>query len=112
MMLEVVGIHNGLFSLAKYGLAFTAEGFGSNRATFPLGSLSYNAVGSDVASKVNDLSMLLTSGRMSAQNKQVIINAHADIEASHDIETADRIILELITATPEFHTSSNSGKLQ
>jgi len=92
-MNSVVGIHNGLFSLAKYGLAFTAEGFGSNRATFPLGSLSYNAVGSDVASKVNDLSMLLTSGRMSAQNKQVIINAHADIEASHDIETADRIIL-------------------
>ena len=37
-------------------------------------------------------------------------DAHAYFKMNHDIDYADRILLKLMAATPEFHTS-NTGNL-
>ena len=59
-----------------------------------------------VSQKIDELSTLLTAGRLSRENKQVLVNAHAFFQLVHGIDFADRAMLQLIAAAPEFHTSS------
>lgn len=74
-----------------------------------VGVLSYNyqaTASSHVSQKIDELSTLLTAGRLSKENKQVLVNAHAYFQLVHGIEHADRTLLKLMAAAPEFHTSS------
>ena len=114
---HVVGITNGLFSLFNYGLAFADGGFGTYMDRVPpvgdysssVGFLSYKVSGTNLASRIDDLSTMITAGRLSQENKQVLIDAYKYFSKAHDKETGDRVILQLMTALPEFHTS-NTGE--
>lgn len=69
----------------------------------------YQTNGTDVASKIDELSTQLCAGRLSAENKEVLVNAHNFFNNTSGIEEADRVVLKLLTTTPEYHTS-NTGK--
>lgn len=107
---------NGLFSLVNYGLANADGGFGPFFNKLPpvgdmstsVGVLTYpNRMNStDVRSKIDALSTMLTAGRLSEENKQVLQDAHTFFNSSFGIEAADRVLLKLMASTPEFHTSN------
>ena len=113
---NVIGITNGFFSLFNYGLAEFEGGFGPymDRITpvgdysSSVGFLTYEASGTNVANKIDDLSTLITAGRLSEENKQVLIEAYKHFSKAYDKESADRVLLQLMTALPEFHTSNTS----
>ena len=119
-MEAVVGITNGLFSLINYGLAYADSGFGPWITALPdyagdykssIGTLTFQAEGSDISSKVNDLSTMITAGRLSAENKNVLIDAYNYFKQAGGEQSADRALLQLLTSSPEFHTS-NTGKFR
>jgi hypothetical protein len=139
---------NGLISLVDFGLANVDDGFGPYIDKPPdigdystsVGILTFPYQTDDTISasdKIDELSTMMTAGRLSAENKQVILvrfyqhnslflrptralylrhvhnnlqDAHAYFRANHGVDFADRIILKLMAATPEFHTS-NTGML-
>ena len=74
---------NGLFSLVNFGLANADGGFGPSFNKLPpvgdystsMGYLTFpfqTNNGTDVLSKIDELSTLMTGGRLSPENKQVI----------------------------------------
>lgn len=74
---------NGLFSFINYGLANADGGFGPRFLRLPsvgdystsMGTITYPYQinnSTDVGSKIDELSTLLTAGRLSAENKQVL----------------------------------------
>lgn len=113
---SVVGVTNGLFSFVNYGLANADGGFGPPLNKLPaegdfstsMGIITYpyQTNGTDPMSKINELSTMMTAGRLSPQNKQVMLDAHSYFNETHGIEVADRVLLKLLTTTPEFATSN------
>lgn len=66
-----------------------------------------NDVQAEADAIINELSTILTSGRLSAANKQVIKDAYvAKIDATSDAGAALRIAQQLLLTTPEFHTTN------
>ena len=116
-MSSIVGMTTGLFSFINVGLTSHDGGFGPwmgpirpvGDYSSSVGFLSYEADGTDASSKIDDLSTLLTAGRLSEENKQVLIDAYDYFQATYDTETANRILLQLMLTLPEFHTS-NTGE--
>ncbi|KAL7554934.1 hypothetical protein ACHAWF_018496 [Thalassiosira exigua] len=120
-MSSVVGLTTGLFSFVNYGLAHADGGFGPSLNKLPdvgdysasMGFITYpyqpNNV-TNVTSKIDELSTLMTSGRLSPENKQVMVDAHAYFTETHGVDFADRVLLKLLTAAPEFHTSNTLRK--
>ena len=91
---NVVGMLNGMFSLIKYGLSSCYEGFGtdpdigrtcfdSNNNRFgsygryarSFGRLTYDPEGSTPEEWVDDLSLVLTSGRLSESSRTEIVSS-------------------------------------
>jgi len=119
-MPKTVGFLNGMFSLVKYGLSNCNGGFGAfngcREGIFSRGvghlafSMPYNEASDDDQAEavVSKLSTLLTSGRLSTSNKQVIKSAY--IKKLPDANAALRMAQQLILTTPEFHTT-NTVKL-
>ena len=109
-----MGLLNGMFSLVKYGLSTCDGGFGTawncNEGDFSRSTayLSFSMPGAEADAVVSKLSTLLTSGRLSAENKQVIIDAYN--EKLPDADAALRLAQQLILTSPEFH-STNTVKL-
>lgn len=112
---------NGLTSFVSYGLAYADGGFGPSFNRLPdvgdystsMGTLTYPYQALDpanVSGKIDDLSTLMTAGRLSAENKQVIMDAHAYFNENYGIDQADRVLLKLMAMTPEFHTSNTLGR--
>ena len=114
-----MGLLNGMFSLVKYGLSNCNGGFGSDWASCKEGDfsrstayLSFSRPYNDRATTpeaqaeavVNELATILTSGRLCAENKQVIKNAY--IEKLPDANAALRLAQQLILTSPEFHTTN------
>ena len=112
-----------MFSLVKYGLNSCDGGFGSDWSDCKEGnffyanaylSLSrpYNEVTTTADAQadavVSELSTLLTSGRLSAENKQVIMSAYK--EKLPDAGAALRLAQQLILTSPEFHTTNTIKK--
>ena len=75
---------NGLFSFVNFGLAHADGGFGTYLARLPpvgdystsLGYLTFpfqTNNGTSAASKIDELSTMMTAGRLSAENKQVLV---------------------------------------
>jgi len=120
-MSSMVGLTNGFFSFVNYGLAHVDGGFGPSLNRLPavgdysasVGYLTFpfqTNNGISVASKIDEISTLLTAGRLSAENKQVLVDAHAYFNENYGIDFADRVLLKLISTTSEFHTSNTLRK--
>eukprot|EP00804_Cyclotella_cryptica_P009369 CCRYP_018076-RB/>CCRYP_018076-RB protein AED:0.03 eAED:0.03 QI:374/1/1/1/0.94/0.9/20/617/4181 len=127
-MPKTVGLLNGFFSMIKYGLSNCNGGFGNSRTSCREGNfvganayLSFSRpFNSETTSPddhaealISELSTLLTSGRLSTANKQVIKDAYLEELLSPSGGNADsalRLAQQLIVTAPEFHTT-NSAKL-
>eukprot|EP00804_Cyclotella_cryptica_P014145 CCRYP_005584-RA/>CCRYP_005584-RA protein AED:0.03 eAED:0.03 QI:259/1/1/1/0.94/0.9/20/117/3951 len=126
-MPKTVGLLNGIFSLIKYGLSNCNGGFGNNWKSCNEGNfigasayLSFSrAFDSEFTTPdeyanavIDELSTLLTSGRLSAANKQVIKDAFIEklLDPTGGADSALRLAQQLIATSPEFHTT-NTAKL-
>jgi len=115
-MPKMVGMLNGLFSLVKYGLSSCDGGFGAGRGctegdfSSAAGQLTlfmpYTEVSDDdqAEAAVNKLSTLLTSGRLSDSNKEIIKKAYK--ETLPDVDAALRMAQQLLLTSPEFHSTN------
>jgi hypothetical protein len=113
-MNSIVGLTNGFFSLLNFGLSNADGGFGPFISTSrvvgdfssSVGHVSYKVNGEDISSKIDDLNTIITGGRLSEGSKQVLTEAYDYFLKAHGTETADKVLLALTLASPEFHTSS------
>lgn len=106
--------------MVNFGLSHADGGFGPilnklqavGDLSAAVGYLSfpYGTNGTVVADKVDEISTLMTAGRMSNENKQVLLDAHTYFNETSGIEEADRVLLKLLTTLPEFHTSNTVRK--
>lgn len=71
-----------------------------------VGQITYQVDGADISAKIDDLDTIMTGGRLSIENKEVLTNAYSYFLEAHGTETADRALMALTLASPEFHTSS------
>ena len=124
---QVIGRLNGLAALIHHGLNSCPYGAGMGFDT-----LNFNPCNSDIrepdrlyedstgylnyepdnvndsAAVVDMLSLLLTSGRLSSESRQIVVDAY-DAALTADTSRPDialKIAQELIASTPEFHSTS------
>lgn len=117
-MSSVTGITNGFFSLNTWGLVHAGNGFGTyltkvapvGDTSSSVGYVTYNGVGDDIYARIDDLSTLLTAGRLSPENKQLLAEAHSHFSENYGPDRGDRVLIELLSTTPEFHTSNTLRK--
>jgi uncharacterized protein (DUF1501 family) len=115
---HTVNFLNGMSSLSRYDLTDCGWGFGQNYpsnqncSTTPQSSaiarMNYapNAGASSVEI-INELDLLLTSGRLDETARSLLVTEHSAIlQAGGDANTALRHVLQLITVAPEFHTTN------
>ncbi|KAL7569362.1 hypothetical protein ACA910_010449 [Epithemia clementina (nom. ined.)] len=121
---EIFSTVNGFESLVKYGLMDCFGGFGRSKlfmdgSSVPscsdlvsggyhgsTGHLTVQPHASMSASAIIDqLSLLLTSGRLSSSSRGIVTAAYQDELASTDHERAIIRAQQLILTTPEFHTT-------
>jgi uncharacterized protein (DUF1501 family)/uncharacterized protein (DUF1800 family) len=103
---------NGFFSLIKWGMNGCYDGFFQKDSSCTRDPGDYsNSVGrlnyyptNDTSSEeiVNELSTLLTGGRLSDANKQIIKDAY---DSEFDKYAALMMAQQLVVTSPEFHTS-------
>ena len=114
-MPNVVNLLNGLFSLIKYGLSDCNSGFSvypgysgcSDNGLFQrsFGHLMYQAEGGDDdLARAQDLSLLLTGGRLSTEKLNNTIVPACSSEP--DIPSIDRCMQQLIVSTGEYHSTN------
>uniref|UniRef100_A0A7R9ZFB4 DUF1501 domain-containing protein n=1 Tax=Pseudictyota dubia TaxID=2749911 RepID=A0A7R9ZFB4_9STRA len=106
-MPKQVAMLNGIFSLVKYGFEDKNGGFGENGNK--IGELGY-ASGLDTAGLVDDLATLLTAGRLSADNRAIVVNA-VDHTITNNVgftlaEQGLELAQQLIATTAEFHSTN------
>jgi uncharacterized protein (DUF1501 family) len=109
---NIIGILNGLFSLVKYGLNECNGGFGAYgdcSTTSPnSGNITYQpSTINDRTAMVQELSNLMTGGRMTDAKQQTIVNAITTLNATKAYQMA----LQLIVSSPEFHSTSRVDAL-
>lgn len=108
---------NGLFSTVKFGLHVCGAGFGTvtfgggacpksegTIATDALAELGFTAT-NDIDAMLDELSLLLTSSRLSSSNR-AIIKANVDKFSGGNKDKSLRIAQQLIAASPEFHSTN------
>ena len=111
---KVTSLLNGLFSTVKFGLTDCYGGFGDKLlgcemeegvTNLGAGSLTYS-VANDVSldSALDDLSLMLTAGRLGTKNRGIIRSTIESEFINGDRAKAIRIGQQLIAATPEFHS--------
>ncbi len=121
----VTKLLDGLFSTIKFGLVSCYNAFGETVSTDGCpteegntddasGKLLYRVPdGMSVSEAIDDLGLLLTAGRLSLTNKNIIKGAIEDEYSNGDKAKATRIAQQLILSSPEFHswggTHDNSG---
>ncbi len=121
----VTKLLDGLLTTVKFGVLDCFQGFGHD--TFgecptiegaptdsQEGALTYSVEGATSIDEVlDDLSLLLTSGRLSDKNKEIIKDTVEDMYLNGDSDKAIRIAQQLILMSPEFHvwgqTTRNTG---
>jgi uncharacterized protein (DUF1501 family)/uncharacterized protein (DUF1800 family) len=109
---NIIGILNGLFALVKYGLNECNSGFGAYgdcSTTSPnSGNITYlPSTINDPTAMVQELSNLLTGGRLTDAKRQTIVNSIAALNATKAYQMA----LQLIASSPEFHSTSRVDPL-
>jgi hypothetical protein len=114
---KMIAFLNGIISLVDVGLNDCYSGFGEDFGhwcddllvfydpdEYSFGQLKYLPTNpNNAANIVNELSLLLTGGRLSSQSKQIIRQA---FQSEGDSSDGLRLVQKLIAITPEFHTSS------
>ncbi|KAL7542550.1 hypothetical protein ACHAXR_011864 [Thalassiosira sp. AJA248-18] len=112
-MPNVVALLNGMFSMIKYGLSDCHNGF----STYPgygncnddgqyqrsFGHLFYEPSGADDYENAADLALLLTAGRLSQDNINIIVDA---CSSEPDQPSKTRCMQQLIVTTGEFHSTN------
>lgn len=110
---------DAFFTTVKFGLTGSYNGldYGPTKATqegyfdTSNGKITYSPDPSATSDEVlDDLSLLLTSGRLGPMNRGIIMAAFENEYVNGDKAKAVRIAQQLITATPEFHTTSLARK--
>ena len=120
-MLDVrlLKLTNSVFQTVKFGVALCYGGFGKFNfgAACPktegtitkdaFGELTYSVESGATADDVLDeLSLLMTSSRLSETNRRIIKDAFQSTYDSGDKEKGIRIAQQLLFTTPEFHTTN------
>lgn len=114
-----VNLMNGITSLFEFGLDSAYNGFGKARvfgdesartmfdfSEWPTGHLTYLPEPSQTSTQVVDqLATLLTSGRLSAEKRLFLTQVYDQFA---DTQEAALTVGQLITSTPEFHSSGLS----
>ena len=113
-MPNTVALLNGMISLIKYGLSDCNSGFGrypgqsgcsdDGQYKRSVGRLFYQPTGADDYERAADLALLLTAGRLSEENLNIVVTSCA---SEPDQESKDRCMMQLIVTTGEFHSTSN-----
>ena len=114
----IVGYLNGMVSLVDSGLTGTSKnrkcpttsglfGVPRHEDCSPAGKLSYTpARPADAAATVQELSLLLTGGRVNNNHRQVISAAYAAELLRSGADAALKRALKLLIMTSEFHASN------
>jgi uncharacterized protein (DUF1501 family) len=129
-MSTTIGLSMGLFSLIRNGMNGIDQGFGENTPkswrlpgtngfldagnfNTSVGYLGYSASDSSDSGVVvvDELATLITSGRLSPENREIIANAYEDVGGATNAATALRVAQELISTAPEFHSTSLNRKI-
>jgi uncharacterized protein (DUF1501 family) len=113
-MPNIVNTINGLYSLIKYGLSDCGDGFalypgygghcsddGLYKRSF--GHLFYQPAGATLTEQCQELSLLLTAGRLRDDSVDTIVTACA---TEPDQASQVRCMQQLIVTTSEFHTTN------
>ena len=113
---KVVNILNGMISLIDLGLNACFSGFGEATVwwceglesyysddDYDFGKLEYSPSNTNVVNIVDELSLLLTAGRLGSTSKDVIVEAFRGESTTTD---GVRLAQKLIATTPEFHSAS------
>lgn len=114
---KLVSFLNGMISMVDHGLTACFSGFGEETLWWCEGlEYYYNADEknhgklqfapsnpNNAVSVVDELSLLLTGGRLNSSSKNIISNAFQNAGTSAD---GLRLAQKLISTAPEFHTSS------
>jgi uncharacterized protein (DUF1501 family) len=128
-MSTTIGLSMGLFSLIRNGMNGIDQGFGENNPrswrlpgtngfvlagnfNTSFGYLGYSASYSSDSGVVvvDELATLITSGRLSPENREIIAHAYEDVGGATNAGTALRVAQELISTSPEFHSTSLNRK--
>ena len=114
----LVGFVNGIISLVELGLTQCYGGFGEqtvwwcpgyenqNYYTTPVyseGLLTYNPSSTDPQGIVDELALLLTSGRLTSTYRKTLFDI---IATASDISTGIKTAQKLIATSPAFHATS------
>lgn len=115
----VTSLLNGFISLVDLGLTECYSGFGdftikrckklessvdTSNGKYTRGNLQFlPSSTSDASIVVDELSLLLTAGRLNSASRDLMINAFES--ASSDTAGVD-MVQKLITTTPEFHSTN------
>lgn len=109
----ILSIVNGLFSLYRYGLRSCQRGFGAGQGTCiegtfgdAYGKLSFTPMNYTAEDLVDELATLLTSGRLNSQSRKMIAGYVTTQQDETDDEAGFRLAQQLISATPEFHSTN------
>ncbi len=121
----VTKLLDGLLTTIKFGVTRCYQGFGTKGFDCPTvegaptdgqeAALTYSVQAtSSLDGILDEMSLLLTSGRLSDQNKEIIKNTVENIYLNVDPDRAIRIAQQLILMSPEFHVwgqnTRNTGK--
>jgi hypothetical protein len=114
LMVSMTALLANVYHFAYHAIFDVTGGFGPFMSTSrvvgdystSVGVVNYQVDGADIASKIDDLDVIMTGGRLSVENKQVLTDAYNYFIQAHDVETADRVLMGLVTASPEFHTTN------
>lgn len=113
---KVTTLLDGLLSTIKFGLVSCYNAFGDTLYTGQcpiqegntddaIGYLDYSIPqGLTVDEAIEDLALLLTGGRLSSTNRNIIRGAIENEYNNGDISKATRIAQQLVLSSPEFHT--------
>ena len=117
----LVGFVNGIISLVELGLTQCYGGLGeltlwwcpcyenqglycnTPPSNYSSGILTYTPSSSNPQSIVDELALLLTSGRLSSSYRKTLLDT---ITNASDITTGTKTVQKLIAASPSFHTTS------
>jgi len=116
-MPNIVGLMNGMISFPKYGLSDCNSGFAryvgfdgcSDDGKFERswGRVTFGPTGTNVTEMVSEVSLLLTAGRLSKENGDIIETA---CSSEPDDGAIYRCIQQLIMSSAEFHTTNTMEK--
>lgn len=119
-----IGFSNGLFALIRHGLNRCSHGFGrtlvdscfllNDHTHIPAGFFKYSTgylgyKGSHFSSTdeiIEELGTLITAGRLSKENKEIIVEAYDDVLKVEGRDSAFRVAQQLISLVPEFHSTN------